>query len=137
MIFSFFSNLNANYDKLAYDFSFRGIDGNVINLENYKSKVIVVVNVASRCGYTPQYKDLQELWSKYKERNLVVIGIPTNNFKQEPGTNKDIKKFCESNFGISFPLTEKTNVIGTDAHPFYKWAKKKLWNWSYSKVELS
>ena len=139
MIFSFFSNLNANYDKLAYDFSFRGIDGNVINLENYKSKVIVVVNVASRCGYTPQYKDLQELWSKYKERNLVVIGIPTNNFKQEPGTNKDIKKFCESNFGISFPLTEKTNVIGTDAHPFYKWAKKNygigaIPKWNFHKI---
>ena len=139
MIFSFFSNLNANYDKLAYDFSFRGIDGNVINLENYKSKVIVVVNVASRCGYTPQYKDLQELWSKYKERNLVVIGIPTNNFKQEPGTNKDIKKFCESNFGISFPLTEKTNVIGTNAHPFYKWAKKNygigaIPKWNFHKI---
>tara|TARA_A100000164_G_scaffold379553_1_gene424140 strand:+ start:2338 stop:2883 length:546 start_codon:yes stop_codon:yes gene_type:complete len=139
MIFSFFSNLNANYDKLAYDFSFRGIDGNVINLENYKSKVIVVVNVASRCGYTPQYKDLQELWSKYKERNLVIIGIPTNNFKQEPGTNKDIKKFCESNFGISFPLTEKTNVIGTDAHPFYKWAKKNygigaIPKWNFHKI---
>tara|TARA_A100001015_G_scaffold317018_1_gene432797 strand:- start:407 stop:925 length:519 start_codon:yes stop_codon:yes gene_type:complete len=139
MIFSFFSNLNANYDKLAYDFSFRGIDGNVINLENYKSKVIVVVNVASRCGYTPQYKDLQELWSKYKERNLVVIGIPTNNFKQEPGTNKDIKKFCESNFGISFPLTEKTNVIGADAHPFYKWAKKNygigaIPKWNFHKI---
>lgn len=139
MIFSLFSNLNANYDKLAYDFSFRGIDGNVINLENYKSKVIVVVNVASRCGYTPQYKDLQELWSKYKERNLVVIGIPTNNFKQEPGTNKDIKKFCESNFGISFPLTEKTNVIGSDAHPFYKWAKKNygigaIPKWNFHKI---
>ena len=139
MIFSFFSNLNANYDKLAYDFSFRGIDGNVINLENYKSKVIVVVNVASRCGYTPQYKDLQELWSKYKERNLVIIGIPTNNFKQEPGTNKDIKKFCESNFGISFPLTEKTNVIGTNAHPFYKWAKKNygigaIPKWNFHKI---
>jgi len=139
MIFSFFSNLNASYDKLAYDFSFRGIDGNVINLENYKSKVIVVVNVASRCGYTPQYKDLQELWSKYKERNLVVIGIPTNNFKQEPGTNKDIKKFCESNFGISFPLTEKTNVIGADAHPFYKWAKKNygigaIPKWNFHKI---
>ena len=139
MIFSFFSNLNANYDKLAYDFSFRGIDGNVINLENYKSKVIVVVNVASRCGYTPQYKDLQELWSKYKERNLVVIGIPTNNFKQEPGSNKDIKKFCESNFGISFPLTEKTNVIGADAHPFYKWAKKNygigaIPKWNFHKI---
>ncbi|PDH19549.1 MAG: glutathione peroxidase [Pelagibacterales bacterium MED-G40] len=138
-MFSFFSNLNANYDKLAYDFSFRGIDGNVINLENYKSKVIVVVNVASRCGYTPQYKDLQELWSKYKERNLVVIGIPTNNFKQEPGTNKDIKKFCESNFGISFPLTEKTNVIGADAHPFYKWAKKNygigaIPKWNFHKI---
>ena len=93
-------------------------------LKDYKDKVIVVVNVASRCGYTPQYEDLQKLWLDYKEKNLVVIGIPTNNFRQEPGTNKEIKDFCETNFGINFPMTEKTNVIGKNAHPFYKWAKK-------------
>ncbi len=139
MIFSLISNLNASYDKLAYEFSFRGIDGKLINLENYKNKVIVIVNVASRCGYTPQYKDLQQLWINYKEKDLVVIGVPTNNFKQEPGTNTDIKKFCESNYGINFPLTEKTNVIGSNAHPFYKWAKKNygigaIPKWNFHKI---
>ena len=142
MIFSLISNLNASYDKLAYEFSFRGIDGKLINLENYKNKVIVIVNVASRCGYTPQYKDLQQLWINYKEKDLVVIGIPTNNFKQEPGTNIDIKKFCESNYGINFPLAEKTNVIGSNAHPFYKWAKKNygigaIPKWNFHKIVVN
>ena len=99
----------------------------------------VVVNVASRCGYTPQYEDLQELWSNYKEKNLVVIGIPTNNFKQEPGTNKQIKDFCETNFGINFPMTEKINVIGKNAHPFYKWARQNygigaIPKWNFHKI---
>ena len=139
MILSLISNLNASYDKLAYEFSFRGIDGKLINLASYKNKVIVVVNVASRCGYTPQYKDLQQLWINYKEKDLVVIGVPTNNFKQEPGTNTDIKKFCESNYGINFPLAEKTNVIGSNAHPFYKWAKKNygigaIPKWNFHKI---
>ena len=108
-------------------------------LEDFKNKVIIVVNVASRCGYTPQYEDLQELWSNYKEKNLVVIGIPTNNFKQEPGTNKQIKDFCETNFGINFPMTEKINVIGADAHPFYKWARQNygigaIPKWNFHKI---
>ena len=142
MIFSLISNLNASYDKLAYEFSFRGIDGRQINLESYKNKVIVIVNVASRCGYTPQYKDLQQLWINYKEKDLVVIGVPTNNFKQEPGTNTDIKKFCESNYGINFPLAEKTNVIGSNAHPFYKWAKKNygigaIPKWNFHKIIIN
>ena len=102
-------------------FEFNSIDGNKIRLSDFKNKVLVVVNVASRCGYTPQYEGLQMLWSNYKNKNLVVIGVPTNNFKQEPGNNKEIKDFCETNFGINFPMTEKTNVIGKDAHPFYKW----------------
>ena len=106
MIFSFFSNLSANYHKLAYDFNFNGLDGNQINLKDYENKVIVVVNVASRCGYTPQYEGLQTLWDNYKN-DLVVIGIPTNNFKQEPKNNAEIKKFCDANFGINFPMTEK------------------------------
>ena len=139
MILSLISNLNASYDKLAYEFSFRGIDGKLINLASYKNKVIVVVNVASRCGYTPQYKDLQQLWINYKEKDLVVIGVPTNNFKQEPGTNTDIKKFCESTYGINFPLAEKTNVIGSNAHPFYVWARKNhgigaIPKWNFHKI---
>ena len=139
MIFSLISNLNASYDKLAYEFSLRGIDGKLINLASYKNKVIIVVNVASRCGYTPQYKDLQQLWINYKEKDLVVIGVPTNNFKQEPGTNTDIKKFCESTYGINFPLAEKTNVIGSKAHPFYVWARKNhgigaIPKWNFHKI---
>ena len=123
-MFSFFSKSNAGYEKLAYEFSFKSIDGSNINLQNYKNNVIVVVNVASRCGFTNQYEDLQNLWSKYKDNNLIVVGVPTNNFKQEPGTNKDIKDFCETNFNISFPMTEKIDVIGGNAHPFFKWAKE-------------
>ena len=110
-----------------------------INLQNYKEKVIVVVNVASRCGFTPQYEDLQSLWTNYKDKNLVVIGVPTNNFKQEPGSNKDIKDFCETNFNISFPMTEKLDVIGNNAHPFFKWAKENhgksaIPKWNFHKI---
>ena len=80
-MFSFFSNANSNYDQLAHEFSFNSIDGKTINLKDYKEKVIVIVNVASRCGFTDQYEDLQKLWSNYQNQNLVVIGVPTNNFK--------------------------------------------------------
>ena len=138
-MFGILEKASANYSKLVYDFEFNGIDGNKIQLSNFKNKVLVVVNVASRCGYTPQYEDLQMLWSNYKNKSLVVIGVPTNNFKQEPGNNKEIKDFCETNFGISFPLTEKTNVIGKDAHPFYKWAKDNhgigaIPKWNFHKI---
>ena len=139
LMFGILEKASANYSKLVYDFEFIGIDGNKIELSNFKNKVLVVVNVASRCGYTPQYEDLQMLWSNYKNKNLVVIGVPTNNFKQEPGNNKEIKDFCETNFGINFPMTEKTNVIGKDAHPFYKWAKKNhgmgaIPKWNFHKI---
>ena len=138
MIFSFISPLQANYHKLAYEFNFKGLDGNQINLKDYEEKVIVVVNVASRCGYTPQYSDLQQLWTKYKN-DIVVIGVPTNNFKQEPKNNSEIKKFCSTNFGITFPMSQKVNVIGGDAHPFFKWAKKNhgiaaIPKWNFHKI---
>jgi glutathione peroxidase len=138
MILGFFTNLSANYHKLAYDFNFKGLDGDQINLKDYEDKVIIVVNVASRCGYTPQYSDLQKLWSDNKD-DLVVIGVPTNNFKQEPKNNADIKKFCESNFGITFPMSEKVDVIGSNAHPFFKWAKKNygisaIPKWNFHKI---
>ncbi len=138
-MFGFFTNLSAQYTNLAYNYTFNGIDGSKITLEEYKGKIIVVVNVASRCGYTPQYEGLQNLYTNYKNKNLVVIGVPTNNFKQEPGSNKEIKDFCETNFGINFPMTEKTNVIGNDAHPFYKWAKENhgigaIPKWNFHKI---
>ncbi len=138
-MFSFFSKVSANYSKLAYDFNFNGIDGNKIELSDYRNKVIVVVNVASRCGYTPQYEGLQTLYNKYKAKNLVVIGVPTNNFKQEPGSNSEIKDFCETNFGVNFPMTEKIAVLGNSAHPFYKWAKDNygmgaIPKWNFHKI---
>ena len=140
-MFGILEKASANYSKLVYDFEFNSIDGNKIKLSDFKNKVLVVVNVASRCGYTPQYEGLQMLWSNYKNKNLVVIGVPTNNFKQEPGNNKEIKDFCETNFGINFPMTEKTNVIGKDAHPFYKWAKKNhgigaIPKWNFHKIVI-
>jgi glutathione peroxidase len=138
-MFSFFNKSNSAYDRLAYEFVFNGIEGNVISLKDYKNKVIVVVNVASRCGFTNQYEDLQSLWSEYKDKNLVVIGVPTNNFKQEPGSNKEIKDFCETNFNINFPMTEKTDVIGNNAHPFFIWAKDNhgksaIPKWNFHKI---
>ena len=139
IMLSFFTKVSGNYSSLAYDYKFNSINGDSIELKDFKDKVIVVVNVASRCGYTPQYENLQMLWSKYKNQNLVVIGVPTNNFRQEPGSNKEIKEFCETNFGIDFPMTEKVNVIGNKAHPFYKWAKDNhgigaIPKWNFHKI---
>ena len=138
-MFSFFSKVIARNNGTAYDYEFNSIDGDLIKLSEYKGKVIVVVNVASRCGYTPQYEDLQTLWSEYKSKDLVVLGIPTNNFRQEPGNNKEIKNFCETNFGITFPMTEKISVIGNNSHPFYKWARKDygvgaIPKWNFHKI---
>tara|TARA_B110000971_G_C19875222_1_gene438124 strand:+ start:197 stop:742 length:546 start_codon:yes stop_codon:yes gene_type:complete len=139
IMFSFFNNGNAQYDKLATDFSFKSVDNKVINLAKYQGKVIVVVNVASRCGFTNQYKGLQALWTEYKDKGLVVIGVPSNNFRQEPGSNRDIKDFCETTFGIKFPITEKLSVVGKDAHPFFIWAKDNYGSsaipkWNFHKI---
>ena len=134
-----FTKVSANYSNLAYDYTFNNIDGNKLELKDYKNKVILVVNVASRCGYTSQYEGLQKIWTNYEKKNLVVIGVPTNNFKQEPGSNKEIKNFCETNFGIDLPMTEKIDVIGKNAHPFYKWAKDNhgmgaIPKWNFHKI---
>ena len=138
-MFGFFSKGSANYSQLAHDFKFNGVDGQLINLGDYKEKVIVIVNVASRCGFTKQYDDLQKLWTDFKNKDLIVIGVPTNDFKQEPGSNEEIKNFCETNFNINFPITEKINVLGENAHPFYKWAKDNFGNgavpkWNFHKI---
>ena len=138
-MFSFFNKSLANYSELAYKFQFKSLNGGSVKLNDYKNKVIVVVNVASRCGFTKQYDDLQNLWKNYQDKDLVVIGIPTNDFKQEPASNADIKNFCEQNFNINFPMTEKINVLGIDAHPFYKWAKDNygkaaIPKWNFHKI---
>ena len=110
----------------VYDFAFTSIDGAPLPLSNYTGNVILLVNTASFCGFTKQYADLQILWSRYKDRGLIVLGVPSNDFgKQEPGTETEIKEFCEINFDIDFPMTAKEHVKGIKAHPFYKWAVHK------------
>ena len=139
MISLFSTKLNASYEKLAFDFSFKDLDGSEMKLADFKDKVIVVTNVASYCGFTSQYEDLQEIWEKYQSKGLVVIGVPSNSFNQEMETNKEIKNFCEAKFGITFPMTEKVSVKGDNAHPFYLWAKENYGNaaipkWNFHKI---
>ena len=140
MISLFGNNVNANYDKLAYAFKFTDLDGSPLNLADFKNKVIVVVNVASQCGFTNQYEDMQNIWEKYQSQGLIIIGVPSNDFgKQEPGSNSEIKNFCEAKFGITFPMTEKVSVKGNSAHPFYQWAYKNYGNsavpkWNFHKI---
>ena len=134
------NNANAEYERLAYDFTFSALDGSPLSLGNYKDKVIVVVNVASQCGFTSQYEDMQKIWENYQAKGVIMLGIPSNDFgQQEPGSNKEIKNFCESKFGITFPMTEKVSVKGPKAHPFYVWAKKNhgksaVPKWNFHKI---
>ena len=129
--------------KNFYDFKIKSINGNEIDLAEFKGKVILMVNVASKCGFTKQYDDLQNLWTKYKDRGLVVLGIPSNQFgNQEPGTEKEIKEFCEVNFNINFPMTSKTDVKGENAHEIYKWAfknygKSAIPKWNFHKILIN
>jgi len=111
----------------AFDFGFTSIDGKPLPLSAYKGKVVLVVNTASFCGFTQQYKGLQALYEAYEAEGLVVVGVPSNDFGgQEPGSAGEIKDFCEGAFGITFPLTEKTVVSGSAPHPFYAWARDTL-----------
>lgn len=124
----------------AHRFSFSSIDGDPLALASYKGKTVLVVNTASKCGYTYQYDGLQELWETYRDRGLVVLGVPSNDFfNQEPGTEKDIKTFCEVNFNIDFPMTSKVHVKGKKAHPFYVWAKQQVGapRWNFHKYLIS
>ena len=133
----------GDYDKLAYEFNFNDLDGSKINLSEYKNKVIVVVNVASQCGFTSQYEDMQRIWETYEEKGVVVLGIPSNDFgNQEPGSSEEIKNFCEAKFGITFPMTEKVSVKGDNAHPFYMWAKDNYGKsavpkWNFHKIIIN
>ena len=134
------TNIKADYSKLAYDYKFNDLDGSELNLNEFKNKVIVVVNVASQCGFTKQYEDMQKVWDNYRDKGVVMLGVPSNDFgKQEPGTSEEIKNFCEAKFGITFPMTKKVFVKGENAHPFYIWARKKhgksaIPKWNFHKI---
>ena len=142
-MFSFMNKTFAKYEKTFFDFSIKSIDGNNLDLSTYKNKAILLVNVASNCGFTKQYSDLQQLWEKYGDKGLIVLGVPSNQFgKQEPGSNKEIKKFCEVNFKVNFPMTDKVDVKGTLAHPIFLWAKENYGSsaipkWNFHKILIN
>ncbi len=111
---------------LAHDFSATALDGREVPLSDYAGKVLLVVNVASRCGFTPQYAGLQQLWEDYRERGLVVLGFPCNQFgQQEPGAEAEIGEFCSLNYGVDFPMFAKVDVNGEAAHPLWRWLRQE------------
>ena len=141
-MFFFKISSQANYEKIFYDFKIKSISGEVINLNDYRGKPVLVVNTASYCGFTKQYDDMQELWEKYKDKGLIVLGVPSNSFNQEKKINSEVKEFCEVNFNVNFPLTEITNVKGENAHEIYKWAKDNYGKsavpkWNFYKILIN
>ncbi len=121
----FMSNVDAS-EKVFHDFNIESISGETINLSDYKSKVVLLVNTASKCGFTPQYSGLQKIYEKYKEDGLVVFGVPTNDFNQELSKDSDVKEFCEIRFGVEFPMSSIQPIRGENAHPIYKWIKSNV-----------
>ena len=108
--------------KSIYDFTMNSIDGQPVSLKSYKGKVVLLVNVASKCGFTPQYAGLEKLYEKYKDKGFVIVGVPANNFaQQEPGTNEEIKTFCSRKYNVSFPMMSKVSVLGEDKTPLYRY----------------
>lgn len=118
----------SKIDKTAYDFSFTSINENKkLSLGDFKGKVIVIVNTASKCGFTSQYADLEKIYEEYEDKGLVIIGVPSNDFGgQEPGSNEEIATFCQMTYAVKFPMAQKEKVSGDNAHPFYIWAKEIL-----------
>ena len=142
-MFSFINNTISDNPKTLFNFKINSINGEEINLSKFKGQTFLLVNVASNCGFTKQYSGLQKLYENYKEKGLVVVGIPSNQFGgQEPGENSEIKDFCETNFNITFPMTSKYDVKGDNAHPIYLWAKETYGNstipkWNFHKILIN
>lgn len=141
MIF-FKTSSHAKYEKIFYDFKINSISGDIIDLSEFKGKPVLIVNTASYCGFTKQYEDMQKLWENYREKGLIVLGIPSNSFNQEKNNNNEVKDFCEVNFNIDFPMTSITNVKGDDAHDIYKWAKDNygkpaIPKWNFYKILIN
>ena len=143
LMFSFFEKVEATYEKLFFELNIKNINGETLDLNQFKGKAVLLVNVASKCGFTKQYTELQKLYDLYKDKGLVVIGIPSNQFGgQEPGSNEEIKNFCETNFNITFPMTEKVDVKGKNANELYLWAKKNygkstIPKWNFHKILIN
>ena len=143
IMFSFFGNVEAKYERLFFDLNIKSIKNEVIDLNSFNGKTVLLVNVASKCGFTKQYSGLQKLYDDYKNKGLIVIAVPSNQFGgQEPGSNDEIKDFCETNFNINFPITDKVDVKGANAHEIYKWAKKNYGNstvpkWNFHKILIN
>lgn len=145
-MFSLFSTKNelSAQQKSIYDFKVESLDGGEIDFAQFKGKKILIVNTASKCGFTPQYEDLEKLYEQFKDK-LVIIGFPANNFmKQEPGSDKEIASFCQKNYGVTFPMASKISVKGKDQAPIYTWLTQKRYNgfqdskvsWNFNKYLL-
>lgn len=118
-------------------FVFESIDGGPLPLEAWRGRPVLVANTASLCGYTPQYAELQALWDRYRDRGLVVLAVPSNDFRQELGTSAEVREFCEVTFGLTLPMTEITHVRGRNAHPFFRWLEQAHGfrpSWNFNKV---
>ena len=143
IMFSFFNKTMSNNTETFFDLNVNSISGDELNLSKLKGKTILLVNVASNCGFTKQYDDLQNLYESYKSKGLIVIGMPSNQFGgQEPGSESEIKKFCETNFNITFQMTSKYDVKGDSAHPIYIWAKETFGKstvpkWNFHKILIN
>ena len=142
-MFSFFNKSMSNNSQIFYDLNIKSINGDELNIAGMNGKTILLVNVASNCGFTKQYDELQKLYDDYKDKGLIVIGVPSNQFGgQEPGTESEIKDFCETNFNITFPITSKYDVKGSNAHPIYLWAKETYGKsavpkWNFHKILIN
>ena len=142
-MFSFLNKSSSENSKTLFDFRINSITGDELNLSDFKGQTLLLVNVASNCGFTKQYDDLQKLYDNYKDRGFVVLGVPSNQFgAQEPGENSDIKDFCETNFNITFPMASKYDVKGDNAHQIYQWAKETYGNatvpkWNFHKILIN
>ena len=142
-MFSFLNKSISENSNTLFDFRINSISGDELNLSDFKGQTLMLVNVASNCGFTKQYDDLQKLYDNFKDKGFIIIGIPSNQFgAQEPGTNSEIKDFCETNFNITFPMTSKYDVKGENAHPIYLWAKETygkstIPKWNFHKILIN
>ena len=142
-MFSFLSKSISEDTKTLFDFKINSINGDELNFSDFQGQTLLLVNVASNCGFTKQYDDLQKLYDDFKDKGFIIIGIPSNQFgAQEPGTNSEIKDFCETNFNITFPMTSKYDVKGENAHPIYLWAKETygkstIPKWNFHKILIN
>ena len=143
IMFSFFNKSISDDRRTLFDFKINSISGDEISLSDFKGQTLLLVNVASNCGFTKQYGDLQKLYENYRGKGFTVLGVPSNQFgAQEPGKNSEIKDFCETNFNITFPMTSKYDVKGNNAHPIYIWAKETYGKstvpkWNFHKILIN